>query len=67
MTLLWTNHRLAWPFVVLIVLVTLSAVGFDYSWRVWVIPFRMLLVGALVIDAIAACALVAVALALRHR
>ena len=62
--LIWKNHRLSWPVVLTVALLTLSIVGFDFSWRVLVVPFQDLVMAVVISDALAFGALVATARAL---
>ena len=42
----WVRGRLSWPFVICIAYLTAAIIGFDYVWRVVVIPFDTLLLSA---------------------
>ena len=59
MRLIWVEGRLAWPLVITIAYLTLSLIGVDYAWRVFVIPFETLIICMLLIDALVAVLLIA--------
>ena len=58
---LWTDGRLSWSVIAVVVFVTLSILAFDVAWRVFRLQFGTLAIYALAIDAAAAVGVVLVA------
>jgi hypothetical protein len=58
---LWTDGRLSWGVIAVVVFATVSVLAFDVAWRVARLPFDRLAIYALVIDAAAAAAVIAIA------
>ena len=53
--LLWVDGRFGWPFVIAVAFVTLSVIGFDFAWRLVVIPFdRLVIYAAAAVSGVAA-------------
>jgi len=59
MRFVWFQERLAWPFVVFVVYVTLSLLIVDFVWRRFVMPFETLLISAVIGDVVVGVILVA--------
>lgn len=58
---LWTDGRLSWGVIAVVVFLTLSILAFDIAWRVVRLQFDTLAIWAVVIDAAAAVGVVLVA------
>ena len=58
---LWTDGRLSWGVIAVIIFLTLSILAFDIAWRVVRLQFDTLAIWAVVIDAAAAVGVVLVA------
>jgi hypothetical protein len=54
---LWTEGRLSWGVVAVVVFMTVSVLAFDLAWRFVTIQFDTLLIYAIVVDAAVAVAL----------
>ena len=54
MRLFWVDGRFAWPLVIAVAYVTLSVVGFDFAWRLVVLPVSRLVIYAAVLDLVVA-------------
>jgi len=65
--LFWKNHRLPWPLLTAVVLTTSSAMGLDYCWRIFTIPFWLLAAGAIAYVALGICALIAGAVSIHRK
>ena len=71
MRLIWVDGRLAWPLVIAIVYVTFCVLGFDFAWRLIVLPIGRLVIYAAVLDLAVAALLISLWIAAgrknRHR
>ena len=47
---IWIDGRLSWPLVASVALFTLSLIAIDLVWRVFVLPFELLLMFALALE-----------------
>lgn len=62
----WIDGRLPWLFVAMVAFVSASAVGFDFAWRVLVLPFESLIIWAALIDTFLAILFVSVYLTMKR-
>ena len=60
MRLFWVDGRFAWPFVAAVAYVTFCILGFDFAWRLVVLPFSRLVIYAAVVDLAVAALLICI-------
>jgi len=66
MRLVWRDGRFSWPFVVVVVYLTLSLLIVDFVWRRFVMPFETLLIYTVVGDSAVAILLIVACLRFRR-